>query len=375
MAIVRELLIRLGFQTDKKAINETNRAITGFKTRFAIAATAATYAFKVIKDFFGDIATATLDANELSQTLGISLNELRAMQEVAQRFRIKPEQLAGAFTTLQKDLNEFRQGFGRLPEIARQLGIEISKDTGPKELFEKYIGAIRGIENEQERIRIASALFGEQLGAKIANLALKYDDFKDAVKEAYDQLEKQPDPLPGAKKFEEAVNNLTAAWNKFTLSISTTVFPVLQFLVEQLTIISDLARNLFNWDLSGVKGNLNSASKLLDPLFEKTGLNNVSDWFKNTFFGGQSALNGIDGNFLGRINDYIENKPGYQYNGFLAPAGGGQMPNVTNNLEINVPPGTPQEQIEFMSQQVQQAVDSSIMRTFNQIQNNNPVVE
>lgn len=166
MSIVRSLLISIGFQTDKKAINETNRAITGFKTRFAIAATAAVYAFNVIKDFFGDIATALLDSDELARTLGVSLNELRAMQQVAERFRIKPEQLAGAFSTIQKDLNDFAQGFGRLPEIARQLGIEIRRDTGPKELFDRYIEAIRNIENEQERIRISTALLVIKLGQR-----------------------------------------------------------------------------------------------------------------------------------------------------------------------------------------------------------------
>lgn len=375
MAIVRELLIRLGFQTDKKAINETNRAITGFKTRFAIAATAASYAFKVIKDFFGDIATALLDSDELARSLGISLNELRAMQEVAQKFRIRPEQLAGVFAVLQKDLNEFAQGFGRLPEIARQLGIEISRDTGPKELFDQYIKAIRNIENEQERIRISTALFGDKIGAKISDLSLKYDDFKEAVKQAYDQLENQPDVLPEAKKFEESINNLTTAWNKFAQSISVIVFPVLQYTIEHLTLISDLLRTIFNVDSAGVKNTLNSASKLLDPIFEKTGLNYVSDYFKNTFFGGQSALNGLDENTFSRLTDYIENKPGYQYNGFLAPAGGGSMPNVTNNIDISVPPGSTQDQAEYISSQVQQAVDSSIMNTFYQIQNNNPVVE
>lgn len=375
MAIVRELLIRLGFQTDKKAINETNRAITGFKTRFAIAATAATYAFKVIKDFFGDIATATLDADELSRTLGVSLNELRAMQQVAQQFRIRPEQLAGAFTIIQKDLNEFRQGFGRLPEIARQLGIEISKDTGPKELFDRYIQAIRGIENEQERIRIASALFGQELGAKISDLSQDYDSFKQAVREAYEQLEKQPDILPQAKAFEKSINSLSDSFNRLAQSLSTVVFPVLQFLIDQLTALSDLVKSVFTGDLSGIKGALNSASKSLDPLFEFTRLNKVSDWFKDTFFGGQSALNGIDGSFLNRVNDYIENKPGYQYQGFLSPAMAGGTPNVTNNIDISVPAGTTEEQAEYMSNQLQQAIDASIMNTYYQIQNNNPVVE
>ena len=170
MAIVRELLIKLGFQTDKKAINETNRAITGFKTRFAIAATAATYAFKVIKDFFTDIASATLDSEELARTLGISLNEFTALTQAAQKFRIKPDQFAGVLSTLQKDLNDFLQGFGRLPEIARQLKIEINRDTTPIELFEKIIQAIRAIEDETQRIRVANELF-PGLGAKLSDLS------------------------------------------------------------------------------------------------------------------------------------------------------------------------------------------------------------
>lgn len=375
MAIVRELLIRLGFQTDKKAINETNRAITGFKTRFAIVATAATYAFKVIKDFFGDIATAILDSDELSRSLGISLNELRAMQQAAQKFRISPDQFAGVFSVLQKDLNEFRQGFGRLSEIARGLGIEISRDTGPKELFNRYIEAIRGIENEQERIRIASQVFGDQLGAKISDLSMHFEDFKDSVKDAYNQLENLPDVLDNAKKFEEAANRLSISWNKFSQSLSTTIFPVLETLLNLLTSISDIASSLFTSEEGSVKKALTSASKALDPLFEFTGADKISNWFKNTFFGGQSALSGLDSNFFGRVKDYVENKPGYKYQGFLTPPMSGGAPNVTNNIEITVPQGTTAEQAESMSTQVQQAVESAVMSAFTQIQNNNPVVE
>lgn len=374
MSIVRSLLISIGFQTDKKAINETNRAITGFKTRFAIAATAASYAFKVIAGFFSDIARATLDSDELARSLGISLKELQAMQQVAARFRISPEQLAGAFSTAKKDLDEFAQGFGRLPEILRKLKIEISKDAGPKELFDKYIEAIRGIENEQGRIKVATDLFGDQLGVKIADLSIRYDEFKEAVKEAYAQLEKQPDVLTAAKAYEESVNKLTEAWNRFTYSLSTTVFPVLQKLIEYLTIASDFAKNVFNLDASGIKGNLNAASKLVDPLFKATGLNHVSDFFKNTFFNGQSALNGIDRSTFGKINDYIENKPGYEYKGFLTPPSASMAP-ITTNIEVNVPSGTQGDQVDFMSDRIKQAVDESIMDTFYRIQNNNPVVE
>jgi hypothetical protein len=42
MTVVRELVTRLGFQVDQRGVEQFNRTIIGFKTKFAIAATAAT---------------------------------------------------------------------------------------------------------------------------------------------------------------------------------------------------------------------------------------------------------------------------------------------------------------------------------------------
>lgn len=165
---------------------------------------------------------------------------------------------------------------------------------------------------------------------------------------------------------------MTAAWNKFAQSLSTVVFPVLQWMLEHLAKIADLTRNIFNWDTAGIKGSLNEISKSFDTFFEATLLSKVSNWFKD-MWGGDSLLNLAQPGVLGRINDYIENKPGYQYTGFLT--GGATAPSVTNNIEISVPDGTTEEQAEYMSSRIQQAVDVSVMNVFQHIQNNNPVVE
>lgn len=377
MAIVRELLIRLGFQTDKKAINATNQAITGFKTRFAIAATAATYAFSKITQFFGDIATATLDSAELAKTLGVSLKELTAIQAAAQQVgRLDFKQTSQAFSGLNKMLNNFRTGADQtLQEIARGLKFEVDREGGPQKLFDQILTGLSQIATEQERIRISSNIFGDELGPKIAALATNIDAFKESTKNFADVGAEAEKQLPAFRAYEQSVNALTQSWTKFTLAISQTVFPVLQKLIEYLTIMSDFARSVFTLDGSGVKSSLNAASSLLDPLFEKTGLNNISDFFKKNVFGGQSALNGLDGSFLQRLKDYAENKPGYQYQGFLNPAMAGGAPNITNNIDISVPPGTTAEQAEYMSTQIKNAVRESVDDTFREIQYNNPQVE
>lgn len=368
MAIVRELLIRLGFQTDKKAINETNRAITGFKTRFAVAATAATYAFKVIKDFFNDIAAATLDSDELARSLGISLNELVALQQAAQNFRIKPEQFAGVLSMLQKDLNEFVQGFGRLPELARQIGIEISRDTTSLQLFDMIIEKIRTIENEQERIRIASAIFGDQLGTRISDLSQDFDGFRDSVARAYEELEKTPDVTPQLREYEKALNSISNSLYNLFRTIVVELAPAVQKLAEWLDIVVRLSSSLLSFGLDRIKSVGREGWDFLAGTAGAIG-DKISSGWKS---------------FKDWLTPYVTYDPN-------APRAAPQMstgPNwiesqlpaswvnyINNSVDVNVPQGTSQEQATFLGEQIDRMVEDSIMNTFYQIQNNNPVVE
>ena len=364
MSIVRSLLISIGFVNDKKAINETNKAITGFKTRFALVATTAAYAFKVVKDFFTDIAAATLDSEELAKSLGISLNELTALQQAAQKFRIRPEQFAGAFSILRKDLHEFQQGFGRLPEIARQLGIEITKDTGPRELFDKYVEAIRDIENEQERIRVASALFGQELGVKIANLSQNFDSFKQSVVEAKKELETLPDITVEAKKYEEAVNGLSQAFDRLVRQLGISVFPALKTLFNYLEYVAKFYGTLFSGDFSGFMDVLKQGSQKIDSIFEGIGnaFQSFHDWLNPmvTFDPNQKRQD----NFQGYQNSFIES---------ALPAG--WVSYVNNSVDVNMPQGTTGEQAAFLGNQIERMISDSINATFQEIQYNNPQVE
>lgn len=373
MAIIRELLIKIGFVSDKKAINATNTAISGFKTRFALAATAATYAFSKIAGFFGDIATATLDAKDLADTLGISVKQLTQLTQGLKGFRLDDNQIKGALSRVNKLFNDFRTGASNeLANIARGK-FDIDRNAGPVALFKQILEYIGKIETQTERIRIAESIFGEGIKERIADVAVNLDKLVESVTKFDEVGQKTQDSIPALEEYAKAVQGITNSWNDFTLSISKFVFPVLQTLLEYLTIVSDLAKNVFTLNGSGVKTSLNAASSLFDPLFEATGLNNISEFFKG-LYGGNTLLNSVDDSTLSRIADYIDNKTGFQYQGFSNPAMAG-APNIVNNIDIQVPQGTTEDQARFMSDQLKQAVDDSIWETFRQIQNNNPTVE
>lgn len=369
MAIVRELLIRLGFQTDKKAINETNRAITGFKTRFTVAATAATYAFKRMNDFFGDIAKATLDSSELANTLGLSLKELISIQNAAQKIgRLDFSQTDQAFIGLNKLLNDFRSGTSTaLSEIARGFKFEIDSTAGPKKLFDQILEGLSEIENQQDRIRISSNIFGDSLGVKIASLAENINEFKDSVT-GFENVGKEAEKsISVLREYEISVNSLTRSWDNLVLSLSKNVVPVLTNIINILKMASDGWNNLFKSTSEKIKfDQFKKSLPALAPLYKRGGgAFNTEENFTN------SLIEKGKGFFSG-VGDYISNRSGYDYSrqkNSTTPTA------ITVNNDISVPPGTDSEMTKSITESIFNGVQEAINYTFYQIQNNNPVVE
>ena len=246
MAIVRELLIRLGFQTDKRAINETNQAITGFKTRFAVAATAATYAFSKVSQFFNQVATATLDAGELAQSLGLSLNQLKAIQQAASNFRINDSQLGGVLSTLSKDLREYQQGFGRLREVAMLRGLQFDPFAGPLESLKIILQYLKQFENDLDRQKVAADFFGDALAVKFSNLAKNFDEFSDAVDRNNQALKDTPDNIEQLLEYEKSVNEISRSFQNLFQVIIGEIAPALKELAKWLEIVFRLYNNLLS---------------------------------------------------------------------------------------------------------------------------------
>lgn len=367
MAIVRSLLISLGFVTDKRAINQANRAITGFKTRFAIAASAATYAFSKMVGFFSDIATATVDASELATTLGISLKEFYALQEAASNFRLDPKQFEGTLKTVNKLFRDFKTGASnQLAEISRQLGFNIDRRGNAVDVFNQIIKALSEITNVQERIRISENIFGDT-GAKIAALAGNVDDFTKAVENLKNAEISEADLLPDAQKFESQLNQLYNSWKKFTTSLGILLLNPLTKFVEYLKLLTDAARFAISGDKEGSKRNLKELSDFAEPATQAT---------RNVF-----GLGGVLGSFaiekllnaFSSFQKYAENRQEFSS---LAVAGNSLgVPIVNNEINVNLLPGTDQQKASEIALIIGQTVEDSVNRVWSDIQSNNPVVE
>lgn len=368
MAIVRELLIRLGFQTDKKAINETNQAITGFKTRFAVAATAATYAFSRVAQFFNDVTSATLDAAELAQYLGVSVNELKALTQAGQEFRLGDAQFGSVLAKLNKDLRDLQQGFGDLREISLRTGLEFDPFAGSAAAFDTIIKYLRTFGNELDRQKVAADIFGDSLAVKISNIARDYESFTEAVRKNNEALRDMPDNTEEFRSYERSVQQISNSFYALARTIINEIAPAIEMLAKWLEIVVKLYTNLFTLNFSGFKsaasqgwdflsGNLD---RLQNTIREKFG--KIEEYFRP--YVEVQPLQGASASVLGAdpyagFNDTVNR----------------WFPSVTNSFEVNVPVGTTEEQTQYMGTELQRMVEDSIMNTFYQIQNNNPQVE
>ena len=375
MAIVRELLVKIGFVTDKKAINATNSAITGFRTRFALAATAATYALSKLTGFFNDLAQASLEAKGLAATLGISIEELNALNKGFKKFDFNDAQIITVLSNLNQKFQDFRTGASdEIGKVADGLKFEVDRNAGPLKFFRDYLEALSKVDNEQQRIKVATAFFGKELAPLISNLSQDVAGLDTAIGNAFKANPDLSEQTQALKNYRESVKDLTNAWENFSLSLSKTVLPALTTLINYFEVVSDFYSGIFSGDKNLLTQGLKRGSALLDPAWNAIGLNHVSDFFRDFAKNNRTHLDIAQERHLAGVE-------GYELNPIMFPAaynflkGSTTSPSMNNNIEINVASGTEHQQLQDISQSVREAITDSMLQMFSQIQNNNPQVE
>lgn len=378
MSVVRSLLVRVGFQTDRSSVNQANKVVDRFKLRLALIASAATYAATKVVGFFNSIGTRLLNADDLARTLGLSLKEIIAIQKAASNFRIDENQINAAFTKLNELLVGFRTKTNlELAEIARALRFEITEEDTALSIFDKINTGLANVASIQERIRIAGNIYGSEIAPQIAELAGNVEKFNDANKNFLDNSSDIQKSVEAFKAYDQAIRGFNEAWQTFAIEIAPDV-------VNALTNIVDGIKNNFEWvkffynfqsglfqfarnpftNQQPLKDALMQGSRLLDPIF-----NDV----KSSVGSAASSAKGIILDAASGLNKYAENSDEFRnLNGRFASQG---TPNFTFNNDINVAPGTSLEQTQSMTEAITDSFRSAIENSWREIQYNNPQVE
>lgn len=358
MSIVRSLLISVGFVTDKKTVTQTNRAIEGFKTRFSIAASAAAFAFSKVLNFFGDIASAVIDADDLAKTLGLSLSEFKALQQAASNFGFRKNNIADALKITDKMIFDAKRGMGDLHKAARLLKINFDPNGSAKETLITFLRGLSDIKNEQDRIKVSAMFFGDNLAKSVSDLSQNIDQFVSSAKELEEISSTTEKDISTVKKLEISIINLGIAWKKTFEEITQAIAPFLTSITDSLTQLADLKNNFFGLKTTSEKDFLDSINDFLFGDFKKIG-DKITEWQEKSlpFTTNQTPL---------AIDQLSPNSSNINNGGIVS---------ITNNFEINNPPGTSDEQSLSTWQKIKNDLVATFNDAFRDIQNNNPVDE
>jgi hypothetical protein len=356
MTVVRELVTKLGFQVDQRGVEQFNRTIIGFKTKFAIAATAAAAFVAKTLDFFKDISDATLDADDLAKSIGISFEEFIKLRRVAEDFRIEPKNFQAALINLSKLLREARNGMGELGTIAYYTGIEFrDKFTGEvknaRDLFVDILKKINEVQTETERFAIAKLFFGEEDAQKFIKFAKEAGDNLDVLTVKYDEYAKSlKDSLPALEEVNKSIRNFWQTFEGLKIAFVEDILPAITFGVKTLEValkgIGYLAR--------GIKG----AFKIIGQDIQRE---YMSDFLEIPDFEVETNQ---------KINRVMKNQSAKN-----APTKTEQNINLNTRIEMQVPPGTTDQQQNILRETVEEVIKGALLDEVREIYNNNPQVE
>ncbi len=356
MTVVRELTTVLGFVVDKKGVEDFNRTIIGFKTKFAIAATAAATFVSKTLDFFKDISDATLDANDLARNIGISFQEFLKLRRTAEDFRIDPNNFESALKSLNKMLRDAKYGMGDLANIAYFTGIEFRDNfTGEvknaRDLFIDILKRINEARTETEKFSIAKFFFGEEDAQKFIKFAIEAGENLDVLSSKYtDYAKSLENSLPA---FEDVNKSIRTFWNTFESFKIAFIEDILPTITAGVKVLEVTMKGV-GYVVRGIKGAFNLIGQ---------GINReiLSDF---------SEIPDLEFESTQKINRIMENQAVKN-----APAVTEQNFNIDTKIEMQVPSGTTEQQQVVLRETVDEAIKSALIDQVREIYNNNPQVE
>lgn len=361
--IVRELITRLGFDFDKSQLDKFEKSIFGFKTKFTVAAGVIGGAIKKVIDFTSQIADAAIATKDLANYAGITVSEFVSLRTASEKLGLKPEQFNQAFQQLSIDLKELRYGFGRLNDIVKESNFAVTfrdfngEILNTKDSLLALFDFVNSIKNQQRKLFVLGNIFGvENAGAWLRVIEQGRDAFIELVDKEKDFGQGFENSLPAVEQYQRDIATLNKEFDKLITTIGQFIVPA-------------------------IGGTIGGANAIIED-FKGEGF---TETFKRI---GNSFLDALD---FSRIfhdeeerNQMIENLQRNRDSGFWRQIESEQQrvdqknsANVTNNnrFEFNVPPGTTEQQANFMSDQIKTTLNAMWDEKTREIFNNSPQVE
>ncbi len=214
-----------GFNEDVAKFKKSSMTVASVMSSMGVGGLAAAGSIGTLAAAFKSLADKTLDMKELGREVGLTADEINAMNRAGQHFGFDPSEMEGAIKHFAGLMPEFKRGYGELnnilarqPDLIKRLKVEDTK-TQIKEIF----AFLDTIKNPQDRMVFERGIFGNDGVEKL---------FKDGAGGFEAQAEKFRQTLAPiteaaaaqAQQLRDAINDFNAAVDNLEMKAGPTVY-------------------------------------------------------------------------------------------------------------------------------------------------------
>lgn len=394
--IVRELVTRLSFVVNTKALNGFNRSIGSIKKGMAsfqngfrnFAITARNFAVSV-GGLFGSIAVfanklfdSERKLTTLSKVTGINRDQIDRLRIALNGIGVSTTTFQGILSHLATGLNQAKLGFGDLQKFSSATGISL-KDTNGKfkdtdQLFGEFLDHARKIENPALQGLFLKAAFGNISPEEATSLLSKSSqDIQDAASAAGNlQATVSDKDREELNKFQKNFSDLQDLLLKFTTQVVLGVLPYVNRALEGFVKIGSAIKDLRDY--------FSELSEVIKQKFLPA-TDSIKNFANKNFPEGSAQRTFLDfsNDAAKRVKSFVVDtlleNPLNSIDRLSRQATGVSLIRdeaTTNQININmtVPAGTSQEQANFIENAATQSFDragESLGREQRQMRNQN----
>lgn len=369
MTIARELITKLGFKVDKTGLESFEKSILGFKTKFLLVSGAIAATVNKTLDYFKGISTAARDTEYLAEQTGIATARFVALRRTAEDFQLSPDKFNAYFLRLSELLRGGKAGVGELFDLLHasrgQLNLTPFIQSGDVEgAFKAVLRYVGSLKDAKDQAAALKATLGESNTGLLAIVKAGVGVFEEGTKANMAYGESYVRNIPATKEFTEQLNKFDKQLEKVTLSFVENLLPAITKTLDYvdkafkgLGIISEESKQTEN--SSGTQNGINYfVSALSDAILPLLGLETETG-FKNRVLQENTE-------FYRRLGEYQKEQRIGMNQGSTT---------INSKIEVNVAPGTPQEQAQLIGAGVRSAMEQFWDEKTREVLNNNPQAE
>ena len=180
-----------------------------------------------------DTSNAADEIDKMSQKVGLSRTAYQEWDYVLSQNGMDISSLQTGVKSLTAQMDKAASGSGDAADMFKQLGVEVTNADGSlrsqEDVFNDTIAALQGVDNETERARLATKLFGKA-GTEMAPLLNQSADSVQALKDKAHELGMvmSDETIDAGVKFTDTMDTLKRSFGGIMTQLGGAVIPIVQ---------------------------------------------------------------------------------------------------------------------------------------------------